>query len=272
MKIHTRDGDLPFSQLTFPDGQRHFHLMAMKRDDLNAVIEIAITSSDALFDVLMAKSVLDQCGYVTSLDVRYLLGARMDRSIDAEQPCTLEIVCRALLAAGFAGIRVLDPHSPKSLRLLRAEPMSPGVALDLVLDGYRPATTVVVAPDAGAEGRVRGLVGHTAFHVVQGRKKRDPATGALSGFAVDDASFVAGKSCLMVDDICDGGGTFVGLAEVLTAAGASSVDLFVTHGIFSQGLPLRGIRQIYTTDSLPGRTSGGCLTVIPVDMSATFKW
>lgn len=272
MKIHTRSGDLPFSLLTFPDGQRHFHLMAREQEDLFACIESEIRSADDLFDILMAKDVLDNCGYVTSLDIRYLLGARMDRAIDVDQPYTLAIVTRTLLAAGFIGIRIFDPHSPRSMQLLRAEPVSPIPAIDLMLAGYKPSSTVVVAPDKGAEGRTRGLVAHTAFHVVQGHKKRDPLTGALSGFRVDDASFIAGKGCLIIDDICDGGGTFVGLAEVLTDAGASSVDLFVTHGIFSQGLPLRGIRQIYTTDSLPGRTSGGCLTVIPVSMASSFKW
>jgi ribose-phosphate pyrophosphokinase len=64
-----------------------------------------------------------------------------------------------------------------------------------------------------------------------------------------DASAVRGKECLILDDICDGGGTFTGLATELHKAEAQAVDLFVTHGIFSKGGTLEGIRQIFTTDS-----------------------
>ena len=65
-----------------------------------------------------------------------------------------------------------------------------------------------------------------------------------------DATRVRDKVCLILDDICDGGGTFTGLSHVLRGTyGARAVDLFVTHGIFSKGLPLDGIRAVHTTDS-----------------------
>ena len=49
-----------------------------------------------------------------------------------------------------------------------------------------------------------------------------------------------GRNCLIVDDICDGGGTFIPLAKKLKNAGAKTVTLYVTHGIFSKGLdPLK---------------------------------
>lgn len=80
---------------------------------------------------------------------------------------------------------------------------------------------------------------------------------------------------LIVDDICDGGGTFVGLAKELRAAGATRVYLYVTHGIFSKRLPLEGIDHVYTTDSfLSGPVNlhgnylghGDRLTIIPISM------
>jgi ribose-phosphate pyrophosphokinase len=59
--------------------------------------------------------------------------------------------------------------------------------------------------------------------------------------------------CLIVDDICDGGATFVALARKLREAGAIEVSLFVTHGIFSKGKDLEGIDNIYTTGSFTGK-------------------
>jgi ribose-phosphate pyrophosphokinase len=83
-------------------------------------------------------------------------------------------------------------------------------------------------------------------------KKRDPLTGHLSGFEIKNYNpnpNADGQDLLIVDDICDGGGTFVGLAKELRKAGAKKVYLYVTHGIFSKGLPLEGIDRVFTTDS-----------------------
>jgi ribose-phosphate pyrophosphokinase len=44
---------------------------------------------------------------------------------------------------------------------------------------------------------------------------------------------VENEECLIVDDICDGGRTFLEIAKILKARGASSIELYVTHGIFS---------------------------------------
>ena len=90
--------------------------------------------------------------------------------------------------------------------------------------------TAVVSPDAGAEkraGKVAKLLGVPLIH---GWKTRDVNTGKLKGFGLE-GSTIAGP-LLVVDDICDGGGTFLGLADVINARGLQA-DLYVTHGIFS---------------------------------------
>ncbi len=62
-----------------------------------------------------------------------------------------------------------------------------------------------------------------------------------------------GKYCVIVDDICDGGRTFIELAKTLKEGGAQRVVLYVTHGIFSKGIyPLeKYIDEVYTTNSFP---------------------
>lgn len=251
MRIKTKAGDLPFMRFTFPDGQRHFELQ-MGSDFHEATIETRIANAEELMDVLLAQDVLRNMGYAVSLDIRYLLAARMDRRIGTGHPYTLGVVARALRSAGFARIRVLDPHSRMALDELGATAVLPFGPVANVLSHYLASETVIVAPDAGATDRVRNLLAGAAdrpFRVVQGLKHRDPHTGTLSHFSVEDTSVVCGHTCLIVDDLCDGGGTFTGLAAVLRAARAEAVDLFVTHGIFSKGLPLDGIRNVYTTDS-----------------------
>lgn len=268
MHIYTRAGALPFRTFSFPDGQRQFVLEAVEHEFKTATIEAALRTTDDLMDVLLAKDVLDANGYITSLDIRYLHGARMDRRINLDQPFTLEVVGRVLMGAGFRQIRVLDPHSPAACRHLRAEPVYPIAVVNQLLSQYHPDSTVVIAPDAGANDRVWRLVRNTPFMTVQGHKHRDPETGVLSGFSVENHEFVKGKTCLILDDICDGGGTFTGLGNALLEAGGTSVDLFVTHGIFSKGTILQNITRIFTTDSLynTARHDSAHVVVFPVQM------
>lgn len=273
MRIRTMSGDLPHRLMTFPDGQRHFELLAFDSGGWReATIDVAITGADRLFDVLLAKNVLDLNGYTTKLNVRYLLGARMDRRINHRQPFTLEVVARMLATAGFKWIRILDPHSPASCEMLGAQAVYPTGIVSRVLEQYLPSETVILIPDKGAEPRVRTLLasiptgGH--YMTAQCHKHRDSATGKLGSFSIDNKSLLPGKRCLILDDLCDGGGTFSGLAHVAIGEGlAKSVDLFVTHGIFSKPLPLRDVGAIYTTDSYPqfvGTPSS--VVVFPVEM------
>lgn len=82
----------------------------------------------------------------------------------------------------------------------------------------------------------------------QAEKVRDFDTGKLSGFTVPDMG--EAERILIADDICDGGGTFVGLLDKIRETSSAPVDLYVTHGIFSKGLQiLEGFDRIYTTDS-----------------------
>jgi ribose-phosphate pyrophosphokinase len=266
MRICTKAGDLAFKLFTFPDGQPHFKLET--EDELDGrgdiTVETAIRNPQELFEVLQVKDVLGNLGYHVGLDVRYLLGARMDRAIDAYQPFTLQVVARLLNGAGFTKVRILDAHSETATRLIRnSENVLPfNVAKQL-------PNMIFVCPDKGAVDRVLKLSDSVGRPTLFCSKVRDMQTGALSGFRVDSPVTGYGRDVLIVDDICDGGGTFVGLAKELRKVGAKSVSLFVTHGIFSKGLPLEGIDRVFTTDSYwtPQEDDyDPTLTVIPVSM------
>jgi ribose-phosphate pyrophosphokinase len=180
----------------------------------------------------------------------------MDRRIAPGQPDTLEVFT-GLLTAAMAHvdeISILDPHSPVTLaRLSRARAIHPDRFVSCVLDDIEQsdaAKPMVVIPDQGAVARTSGILERIgATHsVARCSKKRDPNTGVLSGFQLD-AGDVRGRHVVIVDDICDGGGTFTGIAEVLRSHGAKSVCLAVTHGIFSRGIELAYVDRIYSTDS-----------------------
>ena len=98
--------------------------------------------------------------------------------------------------------------------------------------------TVVICPDKGAVNRTQNIV--NAFEkdfqpepIVYCEKVRDPATGQITHTDVKVES-LEGRTAIITDDICDGGYTFIKIAEQLKAKGADKVILFVTHGIFFQ--------------------------------------
>ena len=250
MRIYTKAGDLAFEEFTFPDGQPHFKLLTWERDFPAVTIELAIKSPTDLFRARMAQQVLRASGfYNINLDIRYLLGARMDRPIDNHQPFTLALIAQYLVG-GFSKIRILDCHSAVGVNLLGASNVLPYEQVKQVI--HTLGDVLAVIPDAGARGRVDNLTRGLVDDVVQAYKQRDTLTGRLSGPEVEGVSRVKGREVLIIDDICDGGATFTQLTKVLKQGGATKVHLFVTHLIMSKGnkvLTDGGIDRVFCTDS-----------------------
>lgn len=250
MKIWQGDTQLKFRLSHFPDSQPHFKLLDEPDLDKSVTIEARLKTVEEIFNVLMAADVLWDHTTRINLDVRWLLGARMDRSIDNMQPSTLTVVADLIDSAWFCRVRLFDVHSPIALQRLRfSSNVLPVSQVKAVLEQL--GDVMCVAPDEGASTRTASILEECGWKepIVQCQKIRDSQTGKLSGFDISNPSLVWGRRCLIIDDICDGGGTFVGIAAKLREAGATHVYLYVSHGIFSKKLPLEGIDHIYTTDS-----------------------
>ncbi|MEV0293436.1 phosphoribosyltransferase family protein [Nocardia sp. NPDC050710] len=181
----------------------------------------------------------------------YIPAARTDRDV----PCGAAVYASVIDA--FADeVIYADIHSPLAKSKLRGPtlteiPLGPLAAAALPRD-----YDLVVAPDAGARERAGSVAAALGgLEIVHGRKRRDPATGRLDGFEFP-GDRVVDRRVLVVDDICDGGGTFAGLAAAGDFAAAARVDLWVTHGVFSGGARLSAnlapYAHIYSTDSHPG--------------------
>lgn len=269
------ESDVPFKRFHFPDGQPHceFDPAALREAAQKGTIDVvaAIKGGDDLLNVALSIEAIDSALkeakllFPLTLNISYLLGARMDRRIAAGQPASLEVVASLLNASlrtsAFTGVRVLDPHSLVTLAALnQAEALHPDALVAFALsrikrdEGQSP---VVVIPDAGAIARTKDILTRLKVDnsIARCSKKRDSQTGKLSGFQLDEGD-VSGRVALIVDDICDGGGTFAGIAKVLRAQGATKVYLCITHGIFSKGIEIEGIDGVFSTDSyrMPNQT------------------
>jgi ribose-phosphate pyrophosphokinase len=253
--IYPNESTIKYESKPFPDGQPHIKIApeSLPRAGEPCLITARITNGNDLLLVLLAKDTLDLSGAgPVELHVSYLLSARMDRQMTEGEPFSLRVVTDVINQAGFAKIKVFDPHSDVSTALLRrSKAIGNEQFVGDCLKDFLPhgGDYWLVSPDAGALKKIHKVAQFIgADRVAECMKVRDVRTGQLSGFNTTEAGF-EGLPCLIADDICDGGGTFVGLAALLKSKGAGPIALAVSHGIFSKGFSLAGIDKIYCTDS-----------------------
>ena len=181
------------------------------------------------------------------LKLSYLPYARQDKDISNETTFALHTFF-GLMAMAFDHITVFDPHSTHLLDQYFGESytvIEPELEILQAMNGCEGCyPDTICYPDKGASTRYPFLNAMDSVHM---EKTRIQSTGEITG--VELHGEVKDKRVLIVDDLCDGGRTFIEAAKVLYAAGALEVHLYVSHGIFSAGLwPLHqgGIMKIYT--------------------------
>lgn len=206
--------------------------------------------TEAMF---LVDAFTDHGGWIAELILPYVPGARQDRSNPTGDVLfSLKSVANMINYRNFYRVLVLDPHSPETPALIQNSAEFPLLYLaDKVWKGY----SGIISADKGGRARAQAFGVAMKLPVFYGSKERDVATGRLTGFGVD--ALPQGGHYLVVDDICDGGGTFIGLAEKIAEQNCFA-DLFVTHGIFSKGTKdlLKSYKTIYTTDSRDFRSKG----------------
>jgi ribose-phosphate pyrophosphokinase len=205
---------------------------------------------------------------IRNLILPHVPGGRQDRINPAgDYLFTLKSVAKMINERKFDSVVVLDPHSTVTPALIdRCRIVNLADLLHNFWKGYGG----VIAPDVGAAKRAFDVAQVLGLPFHQAEKHRDVATGKLSGFAAP--TIKSGEHYLVVDDICDGGGTFLGLGEIIRAKGAYA-DLIVTHGIFSKGLDdlLKIYKKVITTDSTTFNHTGA-LTVPAIERLKTWTF
>lgn len=190
--------------------------------------------------------------YMINITYPYFPYARQDRVMAGDEPFSLRVFCDLLNSLKLSQVTIWDPHSDVTPALINNCWVIPQweIAKKCIPEEYfSSANSLFISPDAGAYKKLSKLIPDDR-RIAIGVKHRDES-GKISGTNVFSVPPIEGKDCIIVDDICDGGRTFIELAKVLKAKGAKKVILYVTHGIFSNGfLELdKYIDYIYTTNS-----------------------
>ncbi|NYF13600.1 ribose-phosphate pyrophosphokinase [Pseudoclavibacter sp. JAI123] len=191
----------------------------------------------------------------------YLPAARADRGV----PFGARVYADLINSFRLDQVIVFDPHSRvapaliDNVKVIGSAPYIRRATIGRVGDTHD--FTGVIAPDAGAVTRAQAAADALHLPLFRAQKHRDFATGRLSGFSCEQLP--EHGRLLVVDDICDGGGTFRGLAEA-TGLNRERLSLFVSHGVFSGEAPAlrQHFAEIITTDSHPGSAREGVATKV----------
>jgi ribose-phosphate pyrophosphokinase len=266
--------EIPFETFVFNGGEPHLKIdpaLTGRYDPAHTAVCITVQArtSNAVLLALLANDALQRMGFrEIELFIPYFPAARQDRVMVPGEPLSVQVFARMINSAGFSRVSVFDPHSDVTPALLdRCRVIDNHAFIRQAIGEIHDAKNLVlVAPDAGASKKIHRLANALDWpHVVQCHKIRDTGTGQLSGARVFSED-LEGADCLVVDDICDGGGTFVQLAQALQAKNAGRLFLAVSHGIFSQGtgvlLPL--YEGLFTTNSFYNGPATERLRIIPL--------
>lgn len=181
------------------------------------------------------------------LHIPYLPYGRQDKEISNNSTFNLKVFGNMINTLELDSVTSVDVHNSNNT-LLAIENFKNIDVSDIhldILNKLKP--TNVVFPDKGAKNRY-----HNIKNALYCKKIRNQLTGTIESVKViTNKSISPGQSFLIIDDICDGGATFVSIAKALREIEPNiTINLFVTHGIFSKGKKLEGIDEVFTTNSL----------------------
>lgn len=229
--VHKEYSTIDYEVITFPDGQIHFKMDNTINHKYPVKVKCRIRNGNELFLLLQVLDVLNRHGMKPTVYIYYLLAARMDRVMSFGEPFTAKIVLD-LLDKYDAFYLVQEVHCD-SLITLRYNPQKWGSIYTLFhRESSDSEVELLCFPDQGAKDRSSK---HRQALLCQ--KVRDESNGSLSGFEVTNPQiFHQGNCIVVIDDLCDGGGTFCGIIKELRKLNPSKVILQVTHAIQKQGI------------------------------------
>lgn len=250
-KPFSNESEIAFQGFTFSGGEPHIKIQSDFDVTQKVTVTHRVNSFNDLGLVCVTIDALKRMGVkVIDLFIPYFPAARQDRVMIPGEPLSVKVYADIINGLGLNKVMVFDAHSEVTPALLNNSEVIPNyVFIEKVMQEIGNEA-LLISPDGGALKKIYKVSEFLGgVEVVECSKSRDVKTGRLSGFKVY-ADDLEGKDCLIVDDICDGGGTFIGLAEELKKKNAGKLYLAVSHGIFNKGFEsLTVFDKIFTTNS-----------------------
>ncbi|MBC7795964.1 MAG: ribose-phosphate pyrophosphokinase [Pyrinomonadaceae bacterium] len=240
----------------FSDGEFNFQIDENVRGADVFIVQSTCPPSDRnLLDLLIMTDAFRRSSAerITAV-IPYFGFARSDKKDRPRVPIASKLVANLIVTAGIQRVLTMDLHAaqiqgffdipvdhmysaPEFINYYQANPMP---------------NMIVVSPDTGGAERARAYAKRLDAGLALCDKRREKANVAEVMNVVGD---VKGKNCLIVDDMCDTGGSLCKVAEALRKAGAEQIHACFTHPVLSSNavdkLEASEIEQIVVTDTIP---------------------
>ena len=211
--------------------------------------------NDNLMELLIMCDALRRAsaGGITAV-IPYYGYARQDRKVAPRTPITSKLVADLLVTAGVTRVLCVDLHAGQIQGFFNI-PLDHLYALPVFLDDYLKVRfskdAVFVAPDAGGVERTRAYSKRLGASLAIIDKRRERANVSEVMHLIGD---VAGKDCIIVDDLIDTAGTLCNAAKAVMDGGARSVVACATHGVLSgpavQRIEASVLSEVVVTNSI----------------------
>jgi ribose-phosphate pyrophosphokinase len=242
--VYPDKSDINYKLMQFPDGQQSIIIDGLKinRSDDYVLIKTRLNDFKDLEVLICATQALR--GLKVSeihLYCPYFLGSRSDRKFeDGSVNYLKEVICPIINGLNFASVTVMDPHSDVLEACL--DNFSKVDNKELVKEAIgRKKDIVLLSPDAGALKKIHKLSQFFNIEDVICCSKNRDVHGQLTRTIVPIHGKQHSKDIFIIDDICDGGATFINIIREIRKQQESfktppnKIYLVVTHGIFSKG-------------------------------------
>lgn len=252
IRIFCGDEEIKYKAFKFSGGEVSFKL---EDEDYNfsrpLIYKTDLTSSDSIILLCLLKEYFD-CVRPNPPSIRepYLMPSflylnytpygRQDRG-ERLEPFGLKVFSKIINSLKFDRVTVYDPHSYVTGALLDnvsfIDRLSTCSFHDYPYNFFvRNKDAIIVSPDQGAF-KINDEIArkYNKYHIFA-NKTRDKETGEVNGMTLISDIPLKGRNCVILDDICDGGRTFIELHKLLKKEGINEAHLFTTIGIYSKGL------------------------------------
>ena len=227
----------------------------VRGEDVFVIQSTSFPANDNLMELLIMLDALRRSSARRKTAVIPYFGyARQDRKSSPRTPISAKLVANLITEAGADRVLTLDLHAGQiqgffdiPVDNLFAAPL---FAADIKAR-YQGSDIMIVSPDVGGVVRARALATRLNCDLAIIDKRRERAGVSEVMNVIGD---VHGRDCILIDDICDSGGTLCNATDALVAEGAKSVSVYVTHGVLSGGAVARmagsNIEMTTITDSI----------------------
>ena len=227
----------------------------VRGEDVFVIQSTSFPANDNLMELLITLDALRRASArrVTAV-IPYFGYARQDRKAGPRTPISAKLVANLITEAGAHRVLTMDLHAGQiqgffdiPVDNLYAAPLfTPDIT-----ERYAGQELIIVSPDVGGVARARALASRLNCDLAIIDKRRERAGVSEVMNVIGD---VSGRSCILVDDIVDSGGTLCAAATALMAHGAASASAYCTHGVLSGAAAARiagsPLQSMTITDSI----------------------